>query len=105
MSAVATIGVAGGVAQSVIAHNNQPSAAVAPTLAAPITPGAVSGTYGSSYVDPVTGRVVYASNTTAPNLQTYQDQNTYNQLMGYGGGGHRNAAGFIKPIGWEGDAP
>lgn len=23
----------------------------------------------------------------------------------YGGGGHRNAAGFIKPIGWEGDAP
>jgi uncharacterized protein len=22
----------------------------------------------------------------------------------YGGGGHRNAAGFIKPIGWEGDA-
>lgn len=22
----------------------------------------------------------------------------------YGGGGHRNAAGFIRPIGWEGDA-
>jgi uncharacterized protein len=22
---------------------------------------------------------------------------------GYGGGGHRNAAGFIKPIGWEGE--
>lgn len=24
---------------------------------------------------------------------------------GYGGGGHRNAAGFQMPIGWEGDAP
>lgn len=23
----------------------------------------------------------------------------------YGGGGHRNAAGFQKPIGWEGDTP
>ena len=23
----------------------------------------------------------------------------------YGGGGHRNASGFQKPIGWEGDAP
>jgi hypothetical protein len=22
----------------------------------------------------------------------------------YGGGGHRNAAGFTMPIGWEGDA-
>jgi oligoribonuclease NrnB/cAMP/cGMP phosphodiesterase (DHH superfamily) len=22
----------------------------------------------------------------------------------YGGGGHRNASGFQKPIGWEGDA-
>ena len=22
----------------------------------------------------------------------------------YGGGGHRNAAGFIRPIGWEGDS-
>lgn len=22
----------------------------------------------------------------------------------YGGGGHKNAAGFRKPIGWEGDA-
>jgi hypothetical protein len=76
-----------GVGTQVYNHNNQPSASVAPTLTAPTTPGAVSGTYGGAYVDPVTGRVTYASNTTAPNLQTYQDQNTYNQLMGYGGGG------------------
>jgi len=48
--------------------------------------GAVQGTYGGSYVDPVTGRVVYASNTNTPTMQSYQDQQTYNQLMGYGGG-------------------
>ena len=84
-SAVGTAAVGAGTA--IYNHNNQPNAVVAPTLNAPITPGAVSGTYGSSYIDPVTGRVTYASNTTAPNLQTYQDQNTYNQLMGYGGGG------------------
>jgi len=83
-SGIASAAVAGG--SAIAAHNNQPNAAVAPTLTAPVTPGAVSGTYGGSYIDPVTGQVTYASNTTAPQLQTYQDQNTYNQLMGYGGG-------------------
>lgn len=77
--------VAGGVMGGLSGGDSKPP--TPPQLEGYPTIGAVQGTYGGSYVDPVTGRVVYSSNTTAPNLQSYQDQNTYNQIMGYGGGG------------------
>jgi oligoribonuclease NrnB/cAMP/cGMP phosphodiesterase (DHH superfamily) len=49
------------------------------------------------YWDTPTGRVFSLRSTeSGPDVSAI--------AAGYGGGGHKNAAGFQKPLGWEGDA-
>lgn len=52
--------------------------------------------FAACYADTPTGRVF--SLRSAPDGL---DVSTI--AMGYGGGGHKNASGFTRPIGWEGD--
>ncbi len=69
------------------AFDKAPSAPLPPQLGAPATPGAVSGTYGGSYINPVTGQIVYASNANMPSSTQMYNQDLMSRLMGYGGGG------------------
>lgn len=53
--------------------------------------------FAACYIDTAKGRT-FSLRSTDAGLDVSEIAKTY------GGGGHRNAAGFIRPIGWEGDA-
>ena len=73
----------GGLAGGLMGGSGSPPSA--PQLPAYRTPGAVTGTYGSSYIDPVTGQVSYNSNAQQASSTSLMNQNLQSQLMGYGG--------------------
>lgn len=54
--------------------------------------------FGATYFDKPDGRVF--------SLRSREGGVDVSEIAkGYGGGGHRNAAGFQMPVGWEGDRP
>ena len=63
------------------------SAPLPPTMATPATPGAVTGPYGGSYINPITGQITYSSTANMPSATSLYNQNLMSQLMGYGGTG------------------
>ena len=76
----------GGLAGGFLSPDNQAvQLPTPPTLASPVTPGAVSGQYGQSYIDPVTGKVTYTSSTGNLSSTSLGNQDLQSKLMGYGG--------------------
>ena len=59
-----------------------------PTMANPLRPGAVTGQYGQSYIDPVTGQITYAGTSGNRSGTSLLNSNLQSQLMGYGGTGN-----------------
>lgn len=55
--------------------------------------------FGASYMDTPKGRVFSLRSRGESAVDVSE------VAKGYGGGGHKNAAGFTMPIGWEGDVP
>ena len=76
---------AGGVMGGFLGSGDAPQAPPPPVLSDPRTPGAVTGQYGSSYIDPITGQITY--NSSAGNLSktSLLNHDLQSRLMGYGG--------------------
>lgn len=82
----------------VIAGHNVPVAAAPYALASDVAGTMAEGEpFAATYVDGPKGR--------AFSLRSRGDGLDVSQIAAtFGGGGHRNAAGFLMPLGWEGDS-
>lgn len=83
----------------VIGGHNVPVAAAPYALASDVAGTMAEGEpFAATYVDGPKGR--------AFSLRSRGDGLDVSRIaQAYGGGGHRGAAGFLMPLGWEGDLP